>query len=253
MHPTDRALGLYFAQARMYDAGDRRFMAVDPVKGAISIHSFLIGFNRVEGKLPILYNSQKTYVNLQDLRKYFMKIWCKETNNELVDTTTILPQTETSTPTKIDYVLLTNEQKKFLATIAGEALNTSGFEIQACASVVMNRKKHFEWRQQTIERILNKRDFNAVDGPIFKNVTNYMNIGTWPGDTSGLNTKKFDEIVAPLALAVYDDEGKADYAKEAVFFTKTGRLYYHGEKVDLGDTEHDFYKHICERTDCFRP
>ena len=34
-YPYDQVLGIYFAQARMYDAADRRFMAVDPVKGSI--------------------------------------------------------------------------------------------------------------------------------------------------------------------------------------------------------------------------
>ena len=33
VHPFDQVLGVYFAQARMYDAADRRFMAVDPVDG----------------------------------------------------------------------------------------------------------------------------------------------------------------------------------------------------------------------------
>jgi RHS repeat-associated protein len=36
VHPYDQVLGVYFAQARMYDAADRRFMAVDPVKGWIA-------------------------------------------------------------------------------------------------------------------------------------------------------------------------------------------------------------------------
>jgi RHS repeat-associated protein len=32
VHLYDQVLDLYFAQARMYDAGDRRFTAVDPIK-----------------------------------------------------------------------------------------------------------------------------------------------------------------------------------------------------------------------------
>ena len=36
VHPYDQVLDLYFAQARMYDALDRRFTAVDPVKGNIA-------------------------------------------------------------------------------------------------------------------------------------------------------------------------------------------------------------------------
>ncbi|MCL1809783.1 MAG: hypothetical protein FWG42_08510 [Clostridiales bacterium] len=34
-HPYDMVLGLYYAKARMYDAENRRFMAVDPVKGSV--------------------------------------------------------------------------------------------------------------------------------------------------------------------------------------------------------------------------
>ena len=32
----DAVLGLYFAQARMYDAGDKRFMAMDWIKGTVT-------------------------------------------------------------------------------------------------------------------------------------------------------------------------------------------------------------------------
>ena len=35
-HPYDQVLGVYFAQARMYDAADKRFMAADPVRGDVS-------------------------------------------------------------------------------------------------------------------------------------------------------------------------------------------------------------------------
>ena len=44
VHPYDHVLNLYFAQARMYDAGDRRFMAVDPVKGTIVSSSTLVQY-----------------------------------------------------------------------------------------------------------------------------------------------------------------------------------------------------------------
>jgi len=35
-HPYDPVLGVYYARARIYDAADRRFMAMDPVKGAVT-------------------------------------------------------------------------------------------------------------------------------------------------------------------------------------------------------------------------
>ncbi|MCL2126417.1 MAG: hypothetical protein FWH33_10595 [Oscillospiraceae bacterium] len=36
VHPYDQVLGLYFAQARMYDAAGRRFLAMDPLSKAIT-------------------------------------------------------------------------------------------------------------------------------------------------------------------------------------------------------------------------
>jgi len=44
VHPYDQVLGVYFAQARMYDAADRRFMAVDLVKGWISEPATLVQY-----------------------------------------------------------------------------------------------------------------------------------------------------------------------------------------------------------------
>ena len=44
VHPYDQVLGVYFAQARMYDAADRRFMAVDLVKGWISEPASLVQY-----------------------------------------------------------------------------------------------------------------------------------------------------------------------------------------------------------------
>ena len=35
-HAYDMVLGLYYAKARMYNADDRRFMAVDPYKGSVA-------------------------------------------------------------------------------------------------------------------------------------------------------------------------------------------------------------------------
>jgi hypothetical protein len=54
--------------------------------------------NSVEGNLPILYNDRRTYVNLEDLRKYFMKIWCENsTPSNVLSRTTIPSQIQSST------------------------------------------------------------------------------------------------------------------------------------------------------------
>jgi len=44
VHPMDMVLGVYFAQARMYDAADKRFMAADQHKGTIINAATLIPY-----------------------------------------------------------------------------------------------------------------------------------------------------------------------------------------------------------------
>jgi RHS repeat-associated protein len=46
-HTLDPVLDVYFAQARMYDAADRRFMAADPVKGAVALVPSLVKYQYV--------------------------------------------------------------------------------------------------------------------------------------------------------------------------------------------------------------
>jgi RHS repeat-associated protein len=46
-HPYDAVLGMYFAEARMYDAADRRFVAVDPIKGGIANTATLVQYTYV--------------------------------------------------------------------------------------------------------------------------------------------------------------------------------------------------------------
>jgi len=53
-HPYDPIMGVYYAKARMYDAGDRRFMAVDPWKGMILNSQSLIQYTYVLNN-PIKY------------------------------------------------------------------------------------------------------------------------------------------------------------------------------------------------------
>ena len=39
-HPADMVLGVYYAKARMYDAGDRRFMAEDPILDGLNYYTY---------------------------------------------------------------------------------------------------------------------------------------------------------------------------------------------------------------------
>ena len=54
-HPYDMVLGLYYAKARMYDADDRRFMAVDSYKGMITDPATLVQYTYVLNN-PVGYN-----------------------------------------------------------------------------------------------------------------------------------------------------------------------------------------------------
>ena len=62
VHPFDPVLNTYYAQARMYDAGDRRFMAVDIIKGSVS---------NVQTILPYIYclNNPLVYIDLFGLQE----------------------------------------------------------------------------------------------------------------------------------------------------------------------------------------
>jgi len=53
-HPYDPVLGVYYARARMYDAADRRFMAVDPVKGWVANPATLVQYSYVVNN-PLKY------------------------------------------------------------------------------------------------------------------------------------------------------------------------------------------------------
>ena len=53
-HPYDQVLAVYYAKARMYDAIDRRFMAVDPVKGTVRDPQTMVQYNYVLNN-PVLY------------------------------------------------------------------------------------------------------------------------------------------------------------------------------------------------------
>lgn len=53
-HPYDRVLGMYFAKARMYDAGDRRFAGMDPVDGYAARPYTFVQYQYV-GNNPLRY------------------------------------------------------------------------------------------------------------------------------------------------------------------------------------------------------
>lgn len=42
VHPYDQVLDLYFAQARMYDASDRRFTAMDPARDTMNLYQYCL-------------------------------------------------------------------------------------------------------------------------------------------------------------------------------------------------------------------
>ena len=66
VHPYDQVLGLYYAKARIYDVADRRFMAVDPVKGVAENPATMVQYaycrnNPLNGYDP--FGLEMLYVN----------------------------------------------------------------------------------------------------------------------------------------------------------------------------------------------
>ncbi|MCL1834899.1 MAG: hypothetical protein FWG48_01950, partial [Oscillospiraceae bacterium] len=66
VHRYDPVLGVYYARARMYDAGDRRFMAVDLVKGNVFQPPTLVRYTYA-------LNNPKKYIDLDGLAPSFYK------------------------------------------------------------------------------------------------------------------------------------------------------------------------------------
>ena len=79
---------------------------------------------------------------------------------------------------------------------------------------------------------------------------NYMETGKWD---STVNREAFDKL-AKCVLPIYEEGGKNDYAKEAVFFNTTGPNRYTGDEVIIpGTVSHRFFKHICTSSTCYKP
>jgi RHS repeat-associated protein len=76
-HPYDNVLSAYFAEARMYDAADRRFLAADPIKGTVTNPLTLVPYTYV------LDNPMK-YVDLLGLISRFLAVTDKSGNENLV-------------------------------------------------------------------------------------------------------------------------------------------------------------------------
>jgi hypothetical protein len=81
--------------------------------------------------------------------------------------------------TRIEYAKLTEDEKRFLATVAGEGLSVHLFEYKAISSAIINRHGFAEWRNLNWTQILNTRAFHAVDGDIFRAAMDYINTGEW--------------------------------------------------------------------------
>ena len=72
-HAYDMVLGLYYAKARMYDADDRRFMAVDPYKGSIANPQTLVQYTYVLNN-PLKYIDPFGLDNIKHDRPYLKAI-----------------------------------------------------------------------------------------------------------------------------------------------------------------------------------
>ena len=71
----DMVLEVFFAQARMYDAADRRFMSVDPVKGTVANALTLVQYTYVLDN-PVVYVDRTGL-----FPEYFANIFCEGQNH----------------------------------------------------------------------------------------------------------------------------------------------------------------------------
>jgi RHS repeat-associated protein len=308
-HTYDRVLDLYYAKARMYDAADRRFMAVDPVRGTVTNPQTIVQytyclnnplvfidplgfasknpvdllsdetnftgvsttthdgstyyhiggvmkalggewpyydvklktitllltygtitltvnynvsdvpnysegvkgciiyawgsyiqdfrFNFLNGQLPILYKDGRTYVNLDELRKYFEQIWCGS-----YDRYDNLPKI--NDPSSKNQ--LSEEQKRFIAVIAGEAIGANEKTQKAVAHTIMNRVKEPRdaWSHvKSVTDVLVKSQYDAVGENQYNLAMAYLN------DRDG-NDARYETLISTV-LPIYDGRDKDDF------------------------------------------
>ncbi len=121
------------------------------------------------------------------------------------------------------YKTLTEEEKKFLAVVAGESLSADVNEQKAVASSIINRIVVHEWSNKSLTEIL-EQGYDAYEKNLYNDAMDYMESGIWE---DSINREKFDQLVAE-GHPIYMGEDSTDYANGAVFFADQ-RYFFHGD------------------------
>ena len=189
----DDETGFYYLQSRYYDPEVGRFINSD---GYISTGTGMLGYNMFAycdnnpvllqdstGSRPIIGGGLRDETPEQ--RKLSFS-YISSTNRQRY------VQKDTA---------LTVEQKRFVATIAGEAIGENTKTRKAVAHTIVNRRKEPRdvWSQaKTITDVLTKAQYNAVDGPQYNLCMKYLNNRTG-------NNNSYEYLIAAV-IPIYNGE-----------------------------------------------
>ena len=189
----DEETGFYYLQSRYYDPEVGRFINSD---GYISTGTGILGYNMFAycdnnpvllqdstGSRPIIGGGLRDETPEQ--RKLSFS-YISSTNRQRY------VQKDTA---------LTVEQKRFVATIAGEAIGENTKTRKAVAHTIVNRRKEPRdvWSQaKTITDVLTKAQYNAVDGPQYNLCMKYLNNRTG-------NNNSYEYLIASV-IPIYNGE-----------------------------------------------
>ena len=201
-HIFDTTLDIYFAEARFYDAQTRQWLAMDPIKDGNNWYQYCYSN-------PLRYWDP---LGLEGFTRYGCGNLGWQGISQLINT---VP------PDKLQLALyesvrenLTDEQRIFISTVAGEAINTGRTGWEIVANVIMNRVGVGEWSEyDTVSEIIANTGFDAYT---YKNVSyreaeTYLNTGNAPDVELYWN---LIDVVLPIYRGDVED------------ITQGGELYY---------------------------
>lgn len=130
--------------------------------------------------------------------------------------TTTSPST-TSPSTSKATSELTDEQKKFVAVVAGEAIGANSKTRKAVAHTIVNRVKEPKdiWNKVTcINDVLVKSQYNSVDGPEYNKAMRYLN------NRDG-NNSTYESLIADVIPIYYGEENDFTGGAHYIFNANT--------------------------------
>ena len=220
----DVETGLYYLQSRYYDSQVGRFVNADGVvdnRGITTQNLFSYCGNNPVNNLDSSGHLFGPIALFLTITAIGLLTGCQSSNNVAPPTPvpSLLP-TLRPTPSPApspspeptpDCTNLTEEQKKFVAVIAGEAIGANEKTQKAVAHTIMNRVKEPRdvWsKAKSVSDVLIKSQYNAVDGNQYNLAMNYLN----NRDGSNAMYENLINAVIPIYLGMESDfTGGAHY------------------------------------------